>query len=1107
MASVPSPDRSNASRSAEALFADYLAQREAGRAVDFDQLCNAHPAQAQALRRAYETWERSHLRDLPNTISVDDAAISVESMARGAGGESLIQRISNQPPKAANYRLDGEIARGGMGAILKVWDENLRRHLAMKVVLGDEAGGQIDPQALARFLEEAQVTGQLDHPGIVPVHELGLDPKGRIFFTMKLVKGRDLKRIFELVHENKEGWNETRALGVMLKVCEAMAFAHAKGVIHRDLKPANVMIGNYGEVYVMDWGLARVLGTKDHHDIRIKPEFTAGLTSIRTEQRDKREEAADSPILTMGGDVMGTPAYMPPEQAFGEVEQLNARSDVYAIGAMLYHLLARHMPYVEAGKRVTSRTVLSMVCQGPPATLISQRKDIPAELVAICEKAMSRDSTKRYPDTMSLGDDLRAYLENRVVGAYETGAFAEAKKWMARNKGLAAASTAALGALLIGLVATLALYSKAEKSERRATQKTDDVLSLSASKDLEELVARADALWPAHPENIPKYVAWLDDAHSLLGGHKADPEHAIRARPSLADHQRKLAEIRARALPQTDEEAAKDRATHPRAPELARMHERLAWMSRMLGQAGATGGGDPNLSSSEASLTDPMALYVMALPLVDPDRKSFGNEAHGLALAQHAVDKAPKELRSMMLDTLAWAQFANARFADALATENKALAEAPAELHAQYEDNVKKLEAAVARWQAQAADRQKERAQLETEIADLEKVVAQRRTWKFAADEDAWWQVQLSTLVAGLETISGPGQRAGILADIEKRMAFARTIEEKSLTGPDVSRRWTEAIASIRDEKKCPKYRGLVITPQLGLVPVGRDPQSGLWEFAHLQTGDLPGRSSEGKLVPTDAMGLIFVLIPGGTFTMGSQSEHEEAPNFDPNSMFVEAPTNSVSLDPFFLSKYEMTQAQWIVFRGENPSLWKPDSSSADSSEKAITLLHPVEDVSWLDCTETLRCLGLVLPTEAQWEYAERAGTTTPWWTGKDADSWEGKINIGDGDPRDNSHQMSRNDGWSSHAPIGTYPANAFGLHEVLGNVAEWCRDLFGDYTLDVSPGDGERLVSGARHRMVRGGNGESAAIRARSASREIRTPEDHTPWIGVRPARALTGH
>jgi serine/threonine protein kinase len=177
----------------------------------------------------------------PPSENPADSAVDREatlSLYKGEAAKSelsseVLARLADRGATSRRYRLEGEIGHGGMGAVLGVWDEDLRRHLAMKVMLGKGAGSgsgrtpSADPRHLARFLEEAQVTGQLDHPNIVPVHELGLDAEGRVYFTMKLVKGRDLRAIFDLVREGKEDWSQIKALGVLLKVCEAMSYAHA----------------------------------------------------------------------------------------------------------------------------------------------------------------------------------------------------------------------------------------------------------------------------------------------------------------------------------------------------------------------------------------------------------------------------------------------------------------------------------------------------------------------------------------------------------------------------------------------------------------------------------------------------------------------------------------------------------------------------------------------------------------------------------------------------------------------------------------------------------------------------------------------------------------
>jgi len=380
-------DLSSGERVREVL-ARYVDRRAMGQPVSLDELCCEHPSLAEELRELVPLAE-SLLERLSPSLGGSFSEQLRQRFGRGVdpqveleaeGGvrsdlkaspattelstsSEVLERLAGRGPASTRYRVKDEIGRGGMGAVLRVWDEDLRRHLAMKVMLGKglpRSTGHTphtDPRVVARFLEEAQVTSQLDHPGIVPVHELGLDAEGRVYFTMKLVRGKTLKEVLDELASGQGNWTQTRVLGLLLRVCEAMSYAHAKGVIHRDLKPANIMVGRYGEVFVMDWGLARILGREDDRDIRLRPEAGLATSAVQSERHDRAAETPDMSLVTMDGDVVGTPAYMPPEQAAGDLHAMGPHSDVYALGAMLYHLLVGHKPYVPPGLQVNNYAI------------------------------------------------------------------------------------------------------------------------------------------------------------------------------------------------------------------------------------------------------------------------------------------------------------------------------------------------------------------------------------------------------------------------------------------------------------------------------------------------------------------------------------------------------------------------------------------------------------------------------------------------------------------------------------------------------------------------------------------------------------------------------
>jgi serine/threonine protein kinase len=364
------------------------------------------------------------------------------------------------------------IGQGGMATVVRAVDCDIRREVALKTMLN-----QTDARARRRFVEEAQITGQLEHPNICPVHELGIDDRQRLFLSMKLVKGQCLAQVLQELRDHprtaERRFTLSRLVSIFVAVCNAMAYAHSRGVIHRDLKPANIMIGDFGEVYVMDWGLARVLAG----ELPPTPPPLPGAGpewDIVPRAPDQVVTDRDQNLeLTRDGAVVGTPTYMSPEQAFADLQAVDRRSDVYSLGVILYELLTLEPPHDRTGG---IGAVLARVRGGkivPPAERAPERAragKIPAELSAIALKAMSKNPADRYRDAGALKQDVELFLEGRSVSAKEDSWRELVVKFVRRNKGLTAAAALVLATLVVGGAVSYWRINEALKAERKARE-------------------------------------------------------------------------------------------------------------------------------------------------------------------------------------------------------------------------------------------------------------------------------------------------------------------------------------------------------------------------------------------------------------------------------------------------------------------------------------------------------------------------------------------------------------------------------------------------------------------------------------------------------------
>jgi serine/threonine-protein kinase len=363
-------------------------------------------------------------------------------------------------PQESRYRPLHSHARGGLGEVFVALDEELGREVALKQIQ-EQFADHADSRG--RFVREAEITGKLEHPGVVPVYGLGRYPDGRPFYAMRFIGGEGLDAAIRRFHAadrpGRDAGERSLALRGLLTrfvaVCNAMAYAHSRGVIHRDLKPANVMLGEFGETLVVDWGLARVLQAGAE-------QAPAGLPVTLREESTR----------TRLGRAMGTPAFMPPEQARGEMDRVGVRSDVFALGATLYTLLAGRPPY--AGEEVLRQAEEGNVA---PARQVNPR--VPRALEAVCAKAMARDPQARYASASHLGEDVERWLADEPIRAYREPLPARVRRWGRRHRALVTSAALllafAVAALGVGLwavrreqVKTAAALAQAEENLEQA---------------------------------------------------------------------------------------------------------------------------------------------------------------------------------------------------------------------------------------------------------------------------------------------------------------------------------------------------------------------------------------------------------------------------------------------------------------------------------------------------------------------------------------------------------------------------------------------------------------------------------------------------------------
>lgn len=986
-------------------------------------------------------WERT----IPPDRSID-RILPEESLRRRDGGTSGSEASVGK----SGWSIGDEIGRGGMGVVFRARQESLDRDIAIKKVRADVARSE---SARGRFIAEATVTGALDHPNIVPVHDLSIDADGSVVLAMKLVGGVPWK---DLLHPNVNGERTQgpaadldRHLDILIDVANAVAFAHSRGIVHGDLKPENVMIGEFGEVLVMDWGLA-------------------------VDIRDEPSKKTWAPHRSTVREPFGTPAYMAPELAEGRGEAIGPHTDIYLLGAVLHEIVTGRPPH---DPKSIWAAILSAAESRPP----SFEASVPEELAAVAEKAMDRDPTRRYADVAAFQSALRDYRKHRESSSIERRAatallrLSESAEAVAVRAGPTASTYGELAEIVAAFEQALFLWADNRPAK-------DGLLEARLLFARTAFAARDFSLAEAQ-------IAKVDGPEARAFESEIRREHAVfrdaersrrRLKTALAAaaiglilvlsvgialvlRERDRADLNAAAADRRREEVE-------RLSDVRRLRDLDAEAQRLW----------PALPEKIAAMESWIERFDAVAARTEIHRKTLADlEARMSAAAKHEESVAEKGTD------------------DGYAVRKKTLERA-------IEDEFE-LAKAGADPELCAERREYFRAALDRMAADGGTTT--RPNALVGRVDDLWLADMLRELLSLSDRMTerDHGTRRGMLDRIE----FARTVKKKTIV--DRSNDWDAAAERIDDDRR---FAGFSLPEIVGLVPLGPDPESGFEEFLHLfsHVGEIPKRDRDGRLEPGETTGIVLCLCPGGEGWLGAQADDPEAILYEPSATPIDAYIQHVRLDPFLISKFEISQAQWMRIMGENPSFHNP-RYDLFASFKWSPLL-PVETLSsYFDAVEFVRRLDLELPTEGQWEYAARGGTTWPWWTGPTIETLGRSENVLDATARRLASQVwpdfkyidAVDDGALTTWSVYDGRQNPFGLKNVIGNVPEWCREPFTHLPqIPFVDGTGERAAPPSDVRVFRGGSHKSDIKRTKVSARSYH-PAGSRIAVGIRPVRSLS--